>query len=301
MKLRRQIISFGFLLAILAAGGILRAQDHPLIKPYPGSSGGITRESQFDEYDLPLGPTDAQGKFAKSEPLEGRVTALSYTFPRERSVLEVYRNYEAALKQAGFQILFACKAAECGKAKGEVKDLGAIYPYSYPEFRYLAAKLSRPDGDVYVGLMIPQVPSSKMVVIEVKPMDTGMVAVNAAALASDIGKQGHVAIYGIFFDTGKADVKPESEPTLVEIAKLLQQDAQLRLFVIGHTDITGDLAMNMDLSRRRANAVVQVLTTKHSIAAARLKADGVGPYAPVASNDAEEGRAKNRRVELVKQ
>src|SRR3990172_4019499 len=247
MKLRRQIIAFGFLLAILAAGGILRAQDHPLIKPYPGSRGGIKSQREFDEYELITGPLK-DSKLTKSQRLEGKVTEIQYSTPAGRSVLEVYRNYEAALKQAGFEVLFACNAAQCGTGWLRVKGLEDIFTGD-ANTRVLTAKLARPEGDVYVALHMPASGGKTILnIVELKPMDTGMVAVNAAALANDIGKQGHVAIYGILFDTGKADVKPESEPTLTEIAKLLQQDAQLRLFVIGHTDITGDLAMNMDLS-----------------------------------------------------
>lgn len=105
----------------------------------------------------------------------------------------------------------------------------------------------------------------------------------------------------IYFDTGKAEVKPESDAALEEIAKLLQQNPQLKLYVVGHTDNAGTWASNMDLSRRRANAVTQVLSTKHGVEAARLSPQGDGPTAPVASNDTEEGRANYRRVELVKQ
>jgi len=81
----------------------------------------------------------------------------------------------------------------------------------------------------------------------------------------------------------------------------LQQDPKLKLYVVGHTDNVGTLASNMDLSKRRGDAVVAVLSTKYGVAAARLNAQGDGPTAPVASNDSDDGRAKNRRVELVKQ
>jgi len=128
-----------------------------------------------------------------------------------------------------------------------------------------------------------------------------MIKVDAAALASDITRTGHSAVYGIYFDTGKADIKPESDAALKEITKLLQQDPKLKLHVVGHTDNVGTLASNMDLSRRRADAVARALTTKYQIAALRLTSEGVGPLAPVMSNDSEDGRAKNRRVELVKQ
>ena len=138
-------------------------------------------------------------------------------------------------------------------------------------------------------------------VLEAKPLEGGMVTVSADALGRDIERTGHAAVYGIYFDTGKADVKPESDATLKEIAKLLRQDPTLKLYVVGHTDNQGALAANMELSRRRADAVVKLLVTRYSVSAARLSPQGDGPTAPVSSNDSETGRAKNRRVELVKQ
>jgi outer membrane protein OmpA-like peptidoglycan-associated protein len=137
-------------------------------------------------------------------------------------------------------------------------------------------------------------------VIEAKPMDTKMVTVSAGEMSKGIAATGHVALYGIYFDTDKTDIKPESAPTLKEIAALLKQDPKLLLFVVGHTDNVGGDDYNMDLSRRRATSVVTALTSQHGIDAKRLKPAGVGLLAPVAPNDTEEGRAKNRRVELVK-
>jgi len=99
--------------------------------------------------------------------------------------------------------------------------------------------------------------------------------------------------------TNKDAVKAESQPTLAEIAKLLKSNPSLRLHVVGHTDNQGKSDYNLDLSRRRAASVVAELTGKQGIAANRLDSFGCGMYSPVASNDAEEGRAKNRRVELV--
>ena len=120
-----------------------------------------------------------------------------------------------------------------------------------------------------------------------------------AAMAQGLDNVGSVAVYGIYFDTGKSEIKPESEPALTEIAKLLTQNAALKVLIVGHTDMVAGLASNMKLSQARAQAVVSELTTKHGIAAARMTPMGVGPCAPVTSNKTEDGRAKNRRVELV--
>ena len=128
-----------------------------------------------------------------------------------------------------------------------------------------------------------------------------MVTVDANAMAKEIAATGHVAVYGIHFDTNRADLKPESDAALEEIAKLLKLDPNLKLLVVGHTDNVGGYDANMTLSDRRAAAVFQALTSKHGIPAVRLRAVGVGMAAPVAPNETEEGRAKNRRVELVRQ
>jgi outer membrane protein OmpA-like peptidoglycan-associated protein len=127
------------------------------------------------------------------------------------------------------------------------------------------------------------------------------VVANAAALSGGLTGSGHVVVTGILFDTGKADVKPESAPALKEVAKLLKQNPRLKVYVVGHTDNVGALAANIDLSKRRAASIVQSLTTQYGIPAAQLQSFGAGPYAPVASNSSEDGRTLNRRVELVKQ
>jgi flagellar motor protein MotB len=279
------------------------SHDHPLISRYPGSTINEYNEKAFDEYELPVSKC-SNGKYEKTQHVEGKVSALYYTTPEGRSAVEIFRNYDSALKNAGFQTLFTCSKT-CGEPppSGTFPVNDAFGNYA-EDTRYLAAKLARPAGDVYVALWVYDSSfdvKTFLAVIESKPMESGLVTVNAATLAADIGRTGHASVYGIYFDTGKADVKPESDATMKEIAKLLQQNPQLKLYVVGHTDNQGTLDMNMDLSKRRADAVQAALTTKYGVAPARLHALGDGPSAPVASNDAEEGRAKNRRVELVKQ
>jgi outer membrane protein OmpA-like peptidoglycan-associated protein len=137
-----------------------------------------------------------------------------------------------------------------------------------------------------------------MVVVEKQAMQQE-VTIDAQAMARDLGETGRVAIYGILFDTGKSELKAESGPALIEIAKLLKESPTLKVYVVGHTDMTADLATNVKLSQARAQSVVNALITQHGIAGARLIPYGAGPYAPVASNKTEDGRAKNRRVELV--
>lgn len=300
-------------LAVLAAGapaglhgqGLPGSGDHPMVPRYPGSEpmGSPGRWRDFDEFTLVLGKVTGENAAAKTQKVEGRVYTVTYRNPDGRSVLEVYRNYEQGLLKAGFQPLYSCTGVPCGAWEnvGETQFRDPAYVR-----RFLVAKLSRTQGDVYVSLLVQaqgaaDAGDTQLAVIEAKPMETGLVKVDAQALGADITASGHVAVYGIYFDTGKADVKPESEPALAQIALLLKQRASLRLHVVGHTDNVGDMAMNLDLSKRRATSVAQALAIRHGVAAARLRPDGVGPLAPVASNKAEEGRARNRRVELVEQ
>lgn len=280
-----------------SAGAQTPPQGHPLVPAYPGSRMDQPAEvSAFDEFDMPTGPI-RDAKVSKSEHLEGKVTMFEYRSPDGRSTLEVFRNYEGGLKKAGFAPLFTCQGGQCGDQIG-LKGLG--YLPDGEDARYLAARLARPAGDVYIGLHVGPV-GTRFVVVEVKPMETGLVKISADALNKDLNGVGHIAVYELLFDTAKADLKPESNGALKEIAALLARNPALKLHVVGHTDNVGARAQNLDLSKRRAQAVVTALTTTYKVAVARLLADGVGPLAPVASNDDEAGRARNRRVELVKQ
>lgn len=283
------------------AGG----KDLPMITRYPGSVIEDFGNKEFDEYDLIVGKCKPDPSGCQTQHLEGKISWVNYTTPPNRSLLEVIRNYQQALQKAGFQQIFACHEKECGtngEGNAHTDELGFINQWNN---RYWVGKLARPAGDVYAAINVDgpddgnRENNSHVLTIELKPMQGGLVSVTAAELADELAATGHSALYGIYFDTGKADVKAESDATLAEVAKLLQNKT-LKLIVAGHTDNVGDFASNMDLSKRRAQAVVQALV-KRGVAAARLNPQGLGPCAPVASNDDDAGRAKNRRVELVKQ
>jgi outer membrane protein OmpA-like peptidoglycan-associated protein len=137
-------------------------------------------------------------------------------------------------------------------------------------------------------------------VLEPKGRDRKMVVVEAKEMQSAIDVDGSIALYGIYFDTDKAELKPESAPTLKEIAGLMAAEPKLAVLVVGHTDSQGSFDYNLDLSARRAAAVKAALVSGHGVDANRLATAGAGMMAPVATNATDEGRAKNRRVALVK-
>jgi outer membrane protein OmpA-like peptidoglycan-associated protein len=151
----------------------------------------------------------------------------------------------------------------------------------------LAGRVEKGRAIAHVTVITPDVLQDKMTFV------------NAGEMQKTIQDSGRIALYGVYFDSDKDLVRPESEPTLSEIGQLMKSNPALRLHIVGHTDNQGRADYNLDLSRRRAASVVRELTEKHGIAVARLDSFGCGLYAPVASNETDEGRAKNRRVELV--
>lgn len=188
--------------------------------------------------------------------------------------LAILRNHQEAIAQIGGTVL-------------------------YEDQRYTWLKVVRDDKEIWAQVDTAWGKGYMLTIIEKQAMAQEVVA-NAELFKSGLHSSGHVEVPGIFFDSGKAEVKPESEAALGEIANLLKADPELKVYVVGHTDNVASLDLNVKLSQARAEAVVQALIGKHGIAAARLNGQGAGPLAPVASNSTEEGRAKNRRVELVK-
>jgi outer membrane protein OmpA-like peptidoglycan-associated protein len=139
----------------------------------------------------------------------------------------------------------------------------------------------------------------RLTVVEREQMEQ-KVTVNPDALFGDIATTGHVAVYGIYFDHDSANIKQESKPSLKAIADMLKTKKSLKLYVVGHTDMTGGFEYNVGLSLKRANAVVKALVNEYGISAGRLAGKGAGPLCPVGSNTTDSGRKLNRRVELVK-
>jgi outer membrane protein OmpA-like peptidoglycan-associated protein len=296
-------------------------KDHPMLARYPGSILFGGDQKAFEEAALPVGPVtqnDAGEPIApKTLNVTGKRTRLFYLAPRERSALEVFANYKEALAKAGMSVVWTCSDVECGSdflhtapqimhvhlTGTSVADDG----FTLAERpRYLLAKLARASGDVHVMVMAADLPDSQrpaiyVMLIESKPMDTGMVTVAANALDQSLISTGKAVIYGIYFDLDKADIKAESKAQLDQIGRLMSEHADLKLVVTGHTDNQGSADYNQKLSQRRADAIVTALIGGYAVASNRLSAQGLGASSPVASNDTDEGRAKNRRVELIKQ
>jgi len=310
------------------------SKDHPLLKRYEGSSIVWYQQKNFDSLKMALETIEFDYgnqvyKPYKKLGVEGKTTTLYYNLPAGISTLEGIRQYENELKASGFELLYQASGAGIEKNKGDnlVYEIYGVTPANTnqdnPQFQsltgldatkchYAVARLARPDaGDVYAAIYAfeasytagsMKVPEKTTLIrvdlCELKGMEQKMVLVKAEEMANQIAVNGKVALYGILFDFNQATIRPDSEPALAEISKLLAENPTLNVLVVGHTDIEGAFEYNRTLSQKRAESVVANLVGK-GVASQRLFPVGVSFASPVATNATEEGRAKNRRVELV--
>lgn len=297
------------------------SKDHRFITRYPASVIQYYEEQEFRPYKIAVGPQTGYKKIDKWIETEGKFTRIYYVLKGDRTITEVYRNYLQALQKGGFSILAkgVNDIRNVGKAVGDRTFLGTAYiPNPYPTSSgitlhmgsatsggscYIAATVEKNGAKAYIVIGGAQYKADERVfmvdIIEETAMEDGLITVSANEMLSGINRDGKIAIYGVYFDFDKATLKPESNGTLAEIAKLLKNDTALKLYIVGHTDMKGSLSYNLNLSKQRATAVVKELATKYNINSSRLIGDGVGPLCPVSTNKTDNGRKLNRRVELV--
>lgn len=264
--------------ALLSAMPLANAQsdnkgsrDHPLLTRMPGFYIDSYSVEEFAAFD----PTVIGGKEAH---WEGRKYTIEYSRKETAtpvSTLQIVRNYESAIAKIGGTRL----GGDERRVAAEIRKAGAMTGVYLEAFN---------EGRVY-----------QLVIVETQAMRQDVTA-DAAVMGRELQSVGKTIIYGIYFDTGSAVIKLQSEPALAEMVKLLKGSSTVKAFIVGHTDTAGKLETNLKLSADRAEALVKALVGR-GIAATRLKAAGVGPYSPIASNKDEQGRAQNRRVELVEQ
>ena len=305
------------------AADLRGCKDAAGLKRFEGSSIVLCEQRSFAEYTLPTGKAASydfgakKATFDSSQNLEGRLVQNVYAVPMGPSSAEVFRNYKADLDAKGFKLLFEARQGDTGPAMGSFfENMGPgtqIWGYSPDEARYAAAVKEEGEAKTYVSLYVVEYkdgyepkfsPQKGQVMVRLDVLQSGelsdrMTVVSAAEITKNLESNGKVALYGITFDFNKATIKPESRPTLDEIGKFLKDNPAQKIYVIGHTDNVGGFDSNMQLSKARAASVAADLTKTYGVAADRMVASGVGLQAPVAPNTTEEGRAKNRRVELL--
>jgi OmpA-OmpF porin, OOP family len=249
-----------------------KCKDHTLFNRMPDYWIRGCVQKQFDVNNFVV----AKGK---KEPVEGQFWRIDY-YPQNSLVskpseLQIQRSFENAIKKQGGEVVWSEKGLSALKL---VKDGQETWIEVRAEFT----------GKYWLSF------------VQKKGMAQDVI-VDAAALGNDINATGHAAVYGIYFDSGQSSIKPESAGAIAEIAKLMKAQPALKLFVVGHTDNQGGAEFNVKLSQGWGEAVLQALVLERGIPASRLWSWGCGLFAPIASNDSEDGRAKNSRVELIKQ
>lgn len=337
MKTSHLILSIVAAASSLLAQKVAPTQDAPNTKDYPGmpryeGSTIIMQSSQkYGELGLQIGGLSAPKSMDPKEvrKVEGRTHRTTYLYLNlgagKRSTLEIARNYEMAFKEAGFTSIWSGGQAEIRNGPPQayyaVPELDhQLLTTGIKDKRYFCLEKSGLFAAVFIAARSwdhqmseksdanpwkqnVTLPEASVVIqvdyVDTRPMEEKMVVVNAAEMQKSISSSGKVALYGIYFDFNKADLKPESAPTLTEMATLLKNEPALKVLVVGHTDNVGTFEFNEDLSKRRAKAVVTELASKYGIEASRLTPLGASFMAPVTTNSTEEGRALNRRVELV--
>jgi OmpA-OmpF porin, OOP family len=269
------------LAALAFASAALGQDDVAGSKDYPG----VTRMPGYFIYDYQEQPFDSftfhvkVGNSSKDQAVEGHRYDYRYNLKEGATMpspLQILRNYQNAARAVGGQVMFSSE------------DNTTL-------------NISKDGKEAWIAVQTSNAPSGMFILMNIIEKE-GMkqdVTMNADAMMQGLSETGMVAVYGIYFDTAKSDIKPESEPALAEIAKLLSAHPELRVYIVGHTDMVGEPTANVKLAQARAQSVVTALSTKNGIPPSRMISFGAGPYAPVATNRTEEGRAKNRRVELV--
>lgn len=304
-------------LADPAAADIDGAYDHPEIERVAGSDIVYFSRTEFDRLTVPTGAHDGDA-FESSETLEGEVLKLSYTFDNpDISTLQIKRNHIDALEARGFEILYADSHDALGSGAGRsfynasdlfsrgARDCCRLATRSgNRDLRYIAARSA--DGSVLAGIAafnerrVPG-PAVEIAVVTAAEMATEMdhQPLTAGEMETGLIEEGRIAVQDILFEFDSARILPESSDALATVAELMAEATDMALLVVGHTDNTGSYDYNLSLSMARAQAVVDYLTGQHSVAVDRLQAAGAGMIAPIATNRTDEGRALNRRVELV--
>ncbi|WP_020178247.1 OmpA family protein [Methylopila sp. M107] len=306
------------------AADAVGCKDLSGLKRFEGSTIALCEKKTFAEYTLATGPVKSfdfgkkVGVYDQKLDLEGRLVQNVYAVPKGPSSAEVFRNYKQELEAKGFKILFEAKKSEIGDGLQRVMEQGAggqTFGYSQEEARFVSAEKEADGVKTHLGIYVVEYadgynpvvnPVKGQVYVRVDEIQSGelknqMVLVSAEEIAKGLDSSGRVALYGLLFDFNKATLQPESKPTLDEIAKFLKANPGQKVHVVGHTDNVGGVEFNQKLSQARANAVVAELSKGYGVQAARMRPVGVGLLSPVASNAEEDGRAKNRRVELLPQ
>lgn len=302
-------------LAVVITAGSASASDARADLGAPkGAVQTAHTERAFDSYPLPIAPFTSNSDAVQA--IEGRVVWSAYQLESDASTIDIMHGYEQRLGTQGFETLFACAAEFCGGF--DFRFGAALLPppdmlIDVADFVQLSARRASPEayGSVLISRVLDQiyiqtvlaVPAQPSVTVSQTPAaetprDRVILPVEERALVDQLVRDGHVPVSGLEFASGGAALSASSTNALDLLGRILNRDSELNVVIVGHSDNQGGLDPNIELSRRRAESVVAALIER-GVPKAQLTARGVGFLVPVTSNATAEGRAVNRRVELV--
>lgn len=299
-------------------------KDHPEL---PRIQGTYIVGYEYSAYDAArFGKVDAEKTLATITP-EGKRTRIVYIGEGTQSSLQLFRNYQTAFGRMGeFTEIYSCQRADCEDARIGMEIVWTLdgkfpnqfsanhhylNPSSHKNPMYLYGTVQKGETLYHVSVFTAGLldsytkqadnrPVAHIEILEVEEFEPSLQSVDADEVTSRLESQGHIALYGIQFDFDSATLQPASASTIGELANSLRANADMSVYVVGHTDSEGDYSYNQELSQRRAATVARNLVDEYGIEADRLVPVGVGPVAPKANTESEDGRAINRRVEIVR-
>jgi outer membrane protein OmpA-like peptidoglycan-associated protein len=329
LKLQAILMKTNFLLLLILScftvlgQDIDNAEDHELLTRYPGSKIIYYFQKDYNELKFAIQPGKPEKEPQKWLEVSGHQTSIVYEIPLGKSTVEVMKNYQDAFEANNAEILFQCKGGECdgttawysakffekvyGKdnrqSNGEISHYYDFGTYHVSQ-RYMVAKITTSDKVYFIEIGMTPTYDGKPVkvcveVIEQEALQSGLITLNADVIKDTLEKEGKLILDGILFDTGKTDLKPSSFEVIEMVAQYLNTNPKAQVYIVGHTDDIGNYGDNTLLSEGRAIRVFEALNNNFGDFQERVTPLGVGPACPVATNETEEGRMKNRRVEIV--
>jgi len=293
------------------------SKDYPMVSRYKDAIIEYYKEFDWDTYKIPLSKVDqfSDVHFPKTLDVEGKIIRIQYSVNPENTPVLIFKNYKDAFTKAGYKILFEGVGDHelgnnphefCWYFYGEdglnLKRFGAAYNPAGTKHAYIVAQTKKDDKNIYIVIYISNFSDATIITQDIIEEDTPEIGlVTAELIDKGISESGHIALNGVYFDTGRSSIRSESKEALKNIAQYLKNHPNRKFLIVGHTDNTGNMEANFKLSLDRAQAVMNELIQNFNIDPTQLKAFGNGSTSPVASNATEAGRTKNRRVEIVKQ
>ena len=306
----KAFLTFSLMLTVSLLSG---AQT--LLQGLPGATQHQSRVKKQDVYQLITGAmvyitdtesTEQEGYVPqKSEELSGRIERTIYDYEASESAYNINLNMKTSIIDAGFDIIFECEREACGDVNGWKLYLSKEIEGGHASQYYIVAKHARKGGgDWYVSFYVNDIanrPRSVVDVIHTGKIKPDPVVIDYSLLADTLEANGHVDIPGIKFLFNSHILEQTHHLSLGWVGHMLKNNKDMKVVLVGHTDNVGRAEYNRKLSESRANTVKQFLITEQGVDPKQLDSAGLGALSPKASNTTKEGRAINRRVELVLQ